>query len=84
MRHRRGIDLTGGSNDNLPPKPTGIFVPQRGEVYGMARVSLKRKRRPRKIGIRLLSNLLKPAENHDIPSHYTLACVCLLASICSF
>lgn len=29
MRHRRGIDLTGGNNDNMPPKPTVIFVPQR-------------------------------------------------------
>ncbi len=27
MRHRRGIDLTGGKNHNLPPKPTGIFFP---------------------------------------------------------
>lgn len=36
MRHRRGIDLTGGSNDNLPPKPTGIFVPQRDHSATLA------------------------------------------------
>lgn len=36
MRHRRGIDLTGGSNDNLPPKPTGIFFPQRDHPATLA------------------------------------------------
>lgn len=36
MRHRRGIDLTGGNNDNLPPKPTGIFVPQRDHSATLA------------------------------------------------
>ena len=36
MRHRRGIDLTGGGNDNVPPKPTGIFVPQRDHSATLA------------------------------------------------
>ncbi len=36
MRHRRGIDLTGGNNDNMPPKPTGIFVPQRDHSATLA------------------------------------------------
>lgn len=36
MRHRRGIDLTGGNNDNMPPKPTGIFGPQRDHSATLA------------------------------------------------
>ncbi|OLP44756.1 hypothetical protein BJF95_09770 [Rhizobium oryziradicis] len=36
MRHRRGIDLTVGNNDNLPPKPSGIKVPERDHSATLA------------------------------------------------
>ncbi|TWD54499.1 hypothetical protein FB480_103410 [Agrobacterium vitis] len=36
MRHRRGLDLTRSSNDNLPPRPTGIIVPERDHSATLA------------------------------------------------
>jgi hypothetical protein len=36
MRHRRGIDLTGGNNDNLPPRSSGIIVPERDHSATLA------------------------------------------------
>ncbi|CAH0143516.1 hypothetical protein SRABI05_00358 [Agrobacterium fabrum] len=121
MRHRRGIDLTGGSNDNLPPKPTGTFVPQRdhsatladlisgkpidlpldieqgeslAEVYGMARVPVTGKGSAEanaEAETQAEENCDQAAEQfaqargksrHSLP--YTLACVRLAASVCSF